>query len=71
MTDKKLLDYLIQNEIEYALHRHEPMHTMADVVNLQAQLKGPIPKNLFLKSSKGDFFLVSMVGSKKLDLKST
>jgi Ala-tRNA(Pro) deacylase len=46
------------------------MHTMEDVVNLQIKLKSPIPKNLFLKSSKGEFFLVSMIGSKKLDMKS-
>ena len=68
MTDIKLLTYLTQNSINYVLHEHEPMHTMDDVVNLQTKLQGPIPKNLFLKSNKGDFYLISLVGSKKLDI---
>ena len=70
MTDSNLLSYLKKHEINFVLHEHEAMHTMDDVVELQSVLQGPIPKNLFLKSNKNNFYLVSMVGSKKLDIKS-
>ncbi|BEU88931.1 prolyl-tRNA synthetase associated domain-containing protein [Selenomonas sp. TAMA-11512] len=64
----KLLDEL---HIPYEKTEHEPVYTVAESreLHIADTLEGSPCKNLFLKSKKGEFFLLVLPAEKRADLK--
>ncbi len=63
------LNFLKENNIEYKLHKHPAVHTVADSQKLCLNIPGLRCKNLFLKEKKGyQFFLVVVPAEKRTDL---
>lgn len=69
MPHTKLLPILAQRGIKHTLHRHKPVHTVDEAMFLTEQIPGAHSKNLFLKTKKKDYFLVSIRHDKRADLK--
>jgi Ala-tRNA(Pro) deacylase len=67
--DKSLLNLLNELQIEFEYMEHKPLYTMSDDKDLQALIKGIIPKNLVLKHKNGLQVLVSLSGAKSLNTK--
>jgi Ala-tRNA(Pro) deacylase len=69
MPHQKLLDRFKDHQIDYDLHTHEPLFTVEDAHKLSYAIKGAHSKNLFLRDKKKNFFLVTVLDSKRVDLK--
>lgn len=69
--EKELLRYLEENHIEYTLHAHKAVYTVAESQADPAiqKIPGLRCKTLFLKDEKGSFYLIGMPGEKRLDFK--
>ena len=68
--DQNLKEYMEENNIEYKTHKHLPVFTVEEHYKLMGQIKGVLhTKNLFLRSEKGNLYLVSMYANKRLDMK--
>jgi Ala-tRNA(Pro) deacylase len=67
-----LKEYLSKHEINFISHKHKAVftvkesHSNPDII----KIPGLRTKNLFLKNEKRDFYLISMPGEKRLDIKS-
>ncbi|MBM3468970.1 MAG: prolyl-tRNA synthetase associated domain-containing protein [Alphaproteobacteria bacterium] len=70
MVHQKLLKSFEDFGIAYELHTHEPLFTVGDALRVQSDLKGAHSKNLFLKDRDKKYFLVSVLNSKRVNLKS-
>ena len=68
-TKKGLLNYFEESKIPYKLHKHEALFSVEDSKNLRGYIEGAHTKNLFLKDKKKNFFLLSTMEDKKIDLK--
>ena len=69
MTSEELTSYMDSNDIPYQIFHHEPIFTVAEGEHLKAQIAGAHSKNLFMKDKKGQFFLLSLLDHKQVDLK--
>ncbi len=69
MKHTVLLSYLQQYHIPYILHEHEPIFTCNDGEHLKSVIPGRHNKNLFLSDPKGMLFLITVLDSKRVDLK--
>ena len=68
--DKTLLEYLDKNKIAYIIHKHPAIFTVAEHKKLMKENPNYMhTKNLFLKDTNNDFYLVSMFAEKRLDMK--
>jgi Ala-tRNA(Pro) deacylase len=65
----KLLQLLHDSEIVFALHEHPPLFTVEEAFEFNRAIEGGHSKNLFLKDKKNQFFLVSVLEHKRVDLK--
>lgn len=54
--------------IAHNTHQHRAIFTVEEGADLKAELPGGHSKNLFLKDKKGRLFLLSALGSTKIDL---
>lgn len=63
-NDLKLLD------IAYAVEEHQAVFTVDESQDVNARLPGAHTKNLFLKDNGGQFWLVTVPGEIRVDLKS-
>lgn len=54
--------------IRAVTHRHPPLHTVAEAVELRGALPGGHCKSLFLKDRKGGLWLVVVLEDRRLDL---
>lgn len=54
--------------IRATTHRHPPLHTVAESVQLRGALPGGHCKSLFLKDRKGGLWLVVVLEDRRLDL---
>ena len=68
-TPEDLYAFLRELGIAYQLHRHPPMHTVADSRQLRGRLPGAHCKSLFLKDRKGQLYLVVCREHRRLDMK--
>jgi len=68
-TKKDLLTHFNKEKIEYQLHNHKPLFTVDQSKDLRGKISGIHTKNLFLKDKKNNFFLLSCIEDKKIDLK--
>lgn len=60
---------LDQLGISYKNFEHEPCFTVEESNQVCAHIKGAHSKNLFLKTKKKEFYLVSILEHKRLDIK--
>ncbi len=68
--DQTLKTYLANHGIKYKTHSHQPIFTVAQSLESNAEIPGVFhTKNLFLKDEAGSFYLVCMYAHKKLNLK--
>lgn len=67
-TPRDLFLFLEQLQIKATHHKHEPVFTVAEGLDVKKRLEGAHTKNLFLKTKKDFYCLVSMLDDKQLDL---
>ena len=70
MSSGAMMALLDELGIEYTLHEHPPLYTVADSQKLRGNLTGAHIKNLYLRDNKKRNFLVVAEENKVLDLKS-
>jgi Ala-tRNA(Pro) deacylase len=70
-TQQALLDYLSTHDIPYTLYTHAPLFTCEQAKDIVAQMNipGAGVKNLFLKDSKKNLYLITTLDDTKVDLK--
>jgi Ala-tRNA(Pro) deacylase len=61
-----VLEYL---RIDYALHHHKPLFTVADGLEIEAGIPGRHCRNLFVRDKREKMFLVSALNETRIDLK--
>tara|TARA_B110000003_G_scaffold249266_1_gene261499 strand:- start:13 stop:519 length:507 start_codon:yes stop_codon:yes gene_type:complete len=69
LTSEELLLRLDKSDITYQVYNHPPLHTVEDSIKSRGLIKGAHSKNLFLKNKKNQFFLISCIENRKIDLK--
>jgi len=67
--DKNLEKYLDKYNVKYVEHKHKAVFTVEESKELKKEIPGLHCKCLFLKDSKGKFYLIGMPGEKRLDSK--
>lgn len=55
--------------INYTLHHHKPLFTVADGLKIEAGIPGRHNRNLFIRDKRERMFLVSALNETKIDLK--
>ncbi len=55
--------------ISVTTHTHRPVFTVDEGLDIEEEIPGSHCKSLFLKTKKGHYFLVVMLGHQRLDLK--
>lgn len=68
-TPEQLFDILQVLDIKYELHRHEPVFTVEESQNIDANIAGIHCRNLFLRDKKKKMFLVVAANETALDMK--
>lgn len=69
MPHQKLLDSFNEHQIAYELHTHQAVFTVEEAEALECAIGKPHCKNLFLKDKRKTYFLISILGSKRVNLK--
>ena len=69
VTPDELYAVLRTLEIDYQLHQHPPLHTVAESRELRGEIPGAHCKSLFLKDHKGKLYLVVCLEHRRLDMK--
>ena len=64
-----LLKFLDYNNIKFNEYSHKPLYTVEDSKKMRGKIDGAHTKNLFLKDKKGNFFLLTCIENKNIDLK--
>jgi Ala-tRNA(Pro) deacylase len=67
--DEQLKEFLAAHGIEYVLHTHPAVFTVAEAELHCRHIPGLSCKNLFLKDDAGRFYLVVLPAAKRLDMK--
>ncbi len=67
-TEADLLARFDALGIAHTTHRHRPVFTVEEGLDLKAQMPGGHTKNLFLKDKRGALFLLSAIADTKIDL---
>jgi Ala-tRNA(Pro) deacylase len=69
LAETKLFADISALNIAYELLEHSPVFTVAESENLHREMPGAHTKNLFLKDSGGQFWLVTVRADVRVDLK--
>lgn len=69
MSDAALKDALASLGIGWSILEHEAVYTVEESLAIHDALPGAHTKNLFLKDSGGQFWLVTVEHAKRVDLK--
>jgi Ala-tRNA(Pro) deacylase len=69
MPHQQLLTAFKNYDINFEIHNHAPVFTAEEARNMQYDIRGAHCKNLFLRDKKRNFFLVSVLDNKRVDLK--
>jgi len=67
--ERRLVSHMHALGIDYAIHRHPPLHTVAESKRLRGILPGAHIKNLFLRDKKRAMWLVTVLEDRDIDLK--
>lgn len=68
-TPEELIAFLSANGLEATTYSHPPLHTVAESRELRGDIPGAHTKNLFLRDSKKNYFLVSIEEETPVNLK--
>ena len=68
-TPEDLFEMLEDLGIEYSLHHHEPMFTVADGEEIEKNIPGTHCRNLFLRDKKKNMALIVAANETSLDMK--
>ena len=75
VTPDELYAVLHTLEIDYPLHQHPPLHTVAESRGLRGEIPGAHCKSLFSEEPQGSLHLVALpkiqIGSSKIKRKSS
>ena len=63
------MDRLRTLGVDYSLHHHKPLFTVADGLEIEAGIPGRHCRNLFVRDKKEKMFLVTALNETALDLK--
>ena len=69
MNKDNLIHLLEKNKFSFKIFEHEPVQTVKESLYIDQMIEGAHTKNLFLKSKKNKFYLISCLSSTKVDLK--
>ena len=69
MPHLRLFSIFQDTTVKFIVHTHPPLFSMGDEIKLGIVIAGANSKNLFLKDKKDNFFLVSVIDRKRVDLK--
>jgi len=64
-----LLKFLDDNNIKFKEYSHQPLYTVEDSKKMRGAINGAHTKNLFLKDKKNNFFLLTCIENKNINLK--
>jgi Ala-tRNA(Pro) deacylase len=69
--DAQLKEYLAKSKVNYKVHKHPAVFTVAESKNIEAiqKIPGIRSKNLFLSDENCNFYLVCMPGEKRLNIR--
>ena len=72
-TKQEILNFLENHNIPFQLYKHEPLFTSEQAITIVARMNMPGMgiKNLFLKDSKKNFYLISAAYTTQIDIKIT
>ncbi len=65
----ELLETLEKQGIDFRLHRHEPIFTVAEGEHLKESIPGTHCRNLFVRDKKQNMFLVVAANETRIDMK--
>lgn len=68
-TPEELIAFLSANGLEATTYSHPPLYTVAESRELRGDIPGAHTKNLFLRDSKKNYFLVSIEEDTPVNLK--
>ena len=69
LTEKNILKLLQNQGFGFKIYNHEALYTVNDSSEKRGEIKGAHSKNLFLKNKKNNFFLISCLENRQVDLK--
>ena len=69
LTEKNILKLLQNQGFGFKIYNHEALYTVNDSSEKRGKIKGAHSKNLFLKNKKNNFFLISCLENRQVDLK--
>lgn len=69
MPHLRLFSIFQDHDITFVELEHPPLFSVGDEIALGIVIPGANSKNLFLKDKKNNFFLVSVINHKRVDLK--
>tara|TARA_B110000196_G_scaffold141053_1_gene122141 strand:- start:369 stop:875 length:507 start_codon:yes stop_codon:yes gene_type:complete len=69
LTEKNILKLLQNQGFSFKIYNHEALYTVNDSSEKRGEIKGAHSKNLFLKNKKNNFFLISCLENRQVDLK--
>ena len=69
LTEKNILKLLQNQGFSFKTYNHEALFTVNDSSEKRGKIKGAHSKNLFLKNKKNNFFLISCLENRQVDLK--
>ncbi|MEM9724075.1 MAG: prolyl-tRNA synthetase associated domain-containing protein [Pseudomonadota bacterium] len=67
--EERLLAFLDGLGVAWAIHRHPPLHTVAESQRLRGELPGAHVKNMFLKGAKGELWLVTCLEDRRVHIR--
>lgn len=69
MNKNDIYILLNKNKIPYEINEHKPVYKMEDLETLNLPHSDCDGKNLFLKDDKKNYYLITIKGNKRVDLK--
>ncbi len=67
--ESALKDYLAKHHIHYEIYEHPAVFTVAESDKVTQHIPGARSKNLFLYDEERRYYLICMLGEKRLDMK--
>lgn len=69
MNKQEVYDYLTNHGIDYHVVEHGAVYNMEELAKLELPHGDVIAKNLFLRDDKHNYYLITVKGDKRVDLK--
>lgn len=69
MNKQEIYDFLNQRNIWHEITEHKAVYNMAEVAEIDIPYPEADAKNLFIRDDKKNYYLITVKGNKKVDLK--